>query len=145
MNFGKLNKRLTLKTVTLTEDGIGGYSELEVAKKTTWGSLRPLSAKEQLLYGMSVGSRTYECSMRYDSSYDVNRKYFIEWTDRYDVTRSFKVVSVIRINEAAHEIQLLLTERTEPYDTRYNDALLIEDETYYLTTEDGAYYLQQEF
>ncbi len=144
MNFGKLNKRLTLKTVTLTEDGIGGYTEYEVTQKETWGSLRPLSAKEQLLYGMSVGSRTYECIMRYDSNYDVNRKYFIEWTDRYDVTRSFKVNSVLQVNEAAHEISLLLTERTEPYDTRYNDAILIEDETYYLTTEDGAYYLQQE-
>ena len=113
MNFGRLNKRLVLKHVTRVTDNIGGYTETEVTDKTTWGSLEPMSAREQLLYGLEVAQRSYRCKLRYDENYDIDTSYFIEWTDRFDKTREFRIVSVISVDEAAREISLLLNEKIQ--------------------------------
>lgn len=114
MNFGKLNKRLVIKGIkSTTSDSIGGRTETTETKKTTWGSLRPVSAKEAMVYGLEVGSRAHECTLRYDENYEIDQNYWIEWTDRGDNTRTFRIVSVIDVNEAAHEIKLLLNERTD--------------------------------
>ena len=113
MNFGKLNKRLALKTVTRVADNMGGYVETIVLKKTAWGSLTPVSQVETLSYGMALGSRVYKSKIRWDENYDIDQNYYIEWVDRYDKTRKFRIISVLKKEESAHEIELLLNERTD--------------------------------
>ena len=95
---------------------------------------------------MEVGSRSYRIRLRYDSSYEIDQLYWVEWTDRSDNTRTFRIVSVIDIDERAHEIVLLANERTESNNNEplYNDAILDETGEYYLITESGEYYIQQE-
>lgn len=113
MNFGKLNKRLVLKSVTRVTDNLGGFTESEVTKKTTWGSLEPLSQRELLLYGMEAGQKSYRCLLRWDENYDIDQNYFIEWTDRFNNTRIFRIVSVIDFDEAARILSLFINERNE--------------------------------
>ena len=113
MNPGKLNKRLKLISVTSESDGIGGYTETETTAKTTWGSLEPMSQREQLIYGLETGSRSYRCFLRYDENYNIDQNYHIEWTDRFFQTRRFRIVQVLSIDEGARVLNLILHERTD--------------------------------
>lgn len=113
MNPGKLNKRLSLISVTRVSDGIGGYTETETTAKTTWGSLEPMSQREQLIYGLETGSRSYKCFLRYDENYNIDQNYHIEFTDRFSQTRRCRIVQVLNIDEAARVLNLILHERTD--------------------------------
>jgi head-tail adaptor len=114
MNIGKLNKRLVLKYVSArVTDNQGGYTETVSTAKTTWGMLRPVSAREQLIYGLELGSRSYVCVLRYDATYKIDQNYYIEWTDRGSTTRTFRIVSVIDEDEGAKQMTLLINERTD--------------------------------
>lgn len=113
MNIGQLNKRLVLKKATKVTDNIGGYTETPTTVKTMWGSLKPLSQREQLLYGLELGARSYRSRIRYDNTNEIDQNYYIEWTDRFDTVRSFRIVQVLIKNESAHEYELILHERTD--------------------------------
>lgn len=113
MEIGKLNRRITLKTVTRTPDGIGGFTETEVSQKETWGSVKPMSQREQLLYGLEVGVRAYKCAIRFDVNFDIDQSYFIEYVNRFSDTVKFRVIQVLNMDESTRKVELAVTERTD--------------------------------
>lgn len=113
MNPGKLNRRIVLKSVTRVADGIGGFVETNVTKKTTWASISPLTNREQLLYGIEIGVRAYVVKLRWDASYNIDQSYWIEYSDRFGGTVNMRIVSVVGVNEDARQIVLLAEERTD--------------------------------
>jgi SPP1 family predicted phage head-tail adaptor len=106
MRIGKLNKRVTIKTVTRTADGLGGYTETISTVKETWAGIRPLSAKETLSYGLELGDRTAEIRLRFDGT--VNQTNYIEFGSRV-----YRIKSVVNPDEGNREYVLICTERTD--------------------------------
>lgn len=114
MNFGRLNKRLEIVGVaTSVSDGMGGKTTTRETVKTTWGSLRPFSARENLVYGLDVGSRNFECKLRWDLNYPIDQTNKIKFTDKRNNVRMFRITSVIDTDERGHEVTLIITERTD--------------------------------
>jgi SPP1 family predicted phage head-tail adaptor len=106
MQIGKLNKRVTIKTVTRTADGLGGFTEVASTVKETWAAVRPLSAKETLSYGLELGDRTAEITLRYDGT--ITQTQYIEFG-----SRAYRIKSVMSPDERRHEYVLICTERTD--------------------------------
>lgn len=106
MRIGKLNKRVTIKTVSRTVDGLGGFTESVTTVKETWAGIRPLSARETLSYGLELGDRTAEIKLRYDGV--VNQTNYIDYAGR-----EYRIRSVINPDERKHEYILICTERTD--------------------------------
>lgn len=106
MQTGKLNKRVTIKTVTRVTDSLGGYTETAATVKETWAGFRPLSARETLSYGLELGDRTHEVTLRHDGV--LNQTNYLEMGGR-----TFRIRSVINVDEANFEYKLIVTERTD--------------------------------
>lgn len=108
MRIGKLNKRVTINTVTRTTatDGMGGYTETTAKVKDTWAQIRPLTNSETLNYGVELGQRMVEIRLRYDSMLDQTNTVVFG-------ARTFRVRSVINTDEFNHEIIILASERTD--------------------------------
>jgi SPP1 family predicted phage head-tail adaptor len=106
MQIGKLNKRVTIKSVTRVADGIGGFNETETTVKETWAQLRPLSAKETLSYGLELGDRASEITVMFDGA--INQTNFILFG-----SRRYRIRSVVNPDEAKWIYKLICTERTD--------------------------------
>jgi SPP1 family predicted phage head-tail adaptor len=106
MQIGKLNRRITIKTVTRVADGLGGYNETASTVKETWAGVMPLSARESLNYGLELGERAHEITIRYDGV--INQTNYIEYGGR-----SFRIRSVVNPEEGRREYKLICTERTD--------------------------------
>lgn len=108
MRIGKLNKRITINTVTRTAatDGMGGYTETTAKVKDTWARIRPLTNSETLTYGVELGQRMVEITLRYDTMLDQTNTIVFG-------SRTFRVRSVINKDEFNHEITILASERTD--------------------------------
>lgn len=107
MKIGKLNKRVTLKTVTRSAvNNLGGVTETASTVKETWANVRPLSASENLNYGLELGQRTLEFTLRYDGV--ITQTNFLEYN-----SRTFRIKSVINSDEANKEYKIIASERTD--------------------------------
>lgn len=106
MQIGKLNKRVTIKDVTRTADGLGGYTETETNVRETWASVFPFNGREQLNYGLELGERTYEITLRYNGTLDQTN--IIEYN-----SKRLRINSVVITDEANWEYRLICTERTD--------------------------------
>ena len=108
MRIGKLNKRVTINTVTRTAstDGMGGYTETNAKVKDTWAKMRPLTNSETLNYGLELGQRMVEFTLRYDTMLDQTNSIVFG-------ARTFRVRSVINVDEFNHELTVLASERTD--------------------------------
>lgn len=108
MRIGKLNKRITINTVTRTAatDGMGGYTETTVKAKETWARIQPSSNYETLSYGLELGQRMVEITLRYDTMLDQTNTIVFG-------SRTFRVRSVINKDEFNHELTVLASERTD--------------------------------
>lgn len=107
MKIGPMNKRITIKSVTSkTADGLGGNTLVYGTVKETWAKVRPLSNREQLTYGLTLGVRAYEFTIRYDGT--INQSNRIELN-----SRPFRIESVINTDEANREYKIIASERTD--------------------------------
>jgi SPP1 family predicted phage head-tail adaptor len=106
MQIGKLNKRIIIKTVTRTADGLGGFTEVASTVKETWASVFPFNGRESLQYGLEAGERSCEVVLRFDGV--INQTNYIEYNNR-----TFRINSVVNTDERKHEYRLICTERTD--------------------------------
>lgn len=114
MNFGKLNTRVNIyKNVAGAADSLGGYANTGTLQKTTWARIRWISSFENLRYGLEVGERMGELTLRLDQNYNIDQNYYLTFTDVYSGTRTLRVKSVINTDEKNNELILLVSERTD--------------------------------
>ena len=106
MQIGRLNKRVIIKTVSRTADGFGGFTETESTVKETWAQVRPLSAKESLSYGLELGDRANEITVRLDGA--LNQTNFFTFGSRI-----YRIRSIINPDEGNWIYKLICTERTD--------------------------------
>lgn len=108
MEIGKLNRRITYTVYAAsTPTATGGYTKGAGTNTVTWCSAKPLSQKESLLNGLQIGQRAYEFTFRYEQGTNINQ----EVTLTYE-TRTFKVISILEIDENKRVIKVLANERT---------------------------------
>jgi SPP1 family predicted phage head-tail adaptor len=106
MKIGKLNHRITLETVSRTSDNLGGYTTTVSTVKTTWAGVRSLSAKEILSFGLELGERNLEFTIRNDRP--------ITQTNSIDFGgRKFRIKSIIDPTERNYEYKIIASERTD--------------------------------
>jgi SPP1 family predicted phage head-tail adaptor len=108
MNAGKLNRRITLvPPPTKADDGYGGTTETPGTTSSTWCAAKPLSQSEVLRRGIEAGTRAYEFTFRYEAGMDLTQA----WGLTYE-SRSFRIVSVLEIDERKRMIKVQANERT---------------------------------
>lgn len=108
MEIGKLNRRITYTTFAAsTPTATGGYTKGAATNVETWCMAKPLSQSESLSNGLQLGQRGYEFTFRYEQGTNITQE--VELT--YE-TRSFRVVSVLEIDENKRVVKVLANERT---------------------------------
>lgn len=65
--IGKLNKRITIKTINAVSDGYGGFVESLTTIGTYWANIVPLSSSERFENSLNTIRSTYEIRLRKDS------------------------------------------------------------------------------
>ncbi len=108
MEIGKLNRRITYTTFAAsTPTAIGGTTKGAGTDTITWCSAKPLSQKETLLNGLKLGQRAIQFTFRYEQGTNITQA--VELT--YE-TRTFKVISILEIDENKRVVKVLANERT---------------------------------
>lgn len=100
MRVGKMNRRITLRTMTRTPDGMGGYTETPTDAGPYWAHVEPLEGREQIEAMQTGMQRPHRFEMRYQSGMTGATLVI------YD-SRTFDVKSVVDPGER-HE-QLVIT------------------------------------
>ena len=72
MNSGRLNKRITIRTLTQSTDGTGFTTNDSTADSSVWAYVKPISGKRNLEEGRQFNSTAYEITCRYDAVSDVS-------------------------------------------------------------------------
>lgn len=104
MNIGQMNKRITIQTVTTTQDSYGSQSESWADTVTVWGAIWPLSGKEIVNAGQVEADFNVRIRIRYRSSVTVKNR--IKYGSRY-----FNIKEVINLNEKNQWLELMCEER----------------------------------
>jgi head-tail adaptor len=108
MNIGSLNRRITYTVFAAsTPTATGGYTKGAGTDATTWCSAKPLSQSESLNNGLQLGQAAYEFTFRYEQGTNITQA--VELT--YE-TRTFRVISIIEIDENKRVVKILANERT---------------------------------
>lgn len=100
---GEMNRRITLRTVTLTPDGGGGYSETPVDSAPTWAKIEPLQGDEQLQAMQTGMVRPHRFTIAY-------RTGMTGATRIVYGSRVFDVKSVVDTDERHEELVILADE-----------------------------------
>lgn len=90
----------------MTPDGIGGFTEGAKTSRNTWCSARQLSIQETLSYGLETATASFEFSFLYFAADDMTRVKELTYQ-----SRSFKVASVVNVNEEKKQITVIANER----------------------------------
>lgn len=94
MEIGNLNSRIKIVTRgSLTPDGIGGFNEGAKSTRDVWAKVRQMSQREQLTYGLEVGTASFEFTLRKNTAYDVTQVKSIQ-----HIGLTCRVVSVVEID-----------------------------------------------
>jgi SPP1 family predicted phage head-tail adaptor len=108
MNIGKLNRRITITSFGAnTPTATGGYTKGAETSVTTWCGAKPLSQSESLLNGLQIGQRNYEFTLRYEQGTTITQETKLTYE-----TRTFKVASILEIDENKRVVKVLASERT---------------------------------
>lgn len=89
----KLDKRLTLQTVTRTSDSQGGYTDTWATLATVWGQLKPVKGFERFQNQQNETPVTHDVLIRYRAGVTTANRF------TYDA-RVFHIKEVINIDEA---------------------------------------------
>ena len=108
MNIGKLNRRITYTVLPApATDGAGGFTVGSGTGTETWCNAKPLSQSQQLLNGLSLGQSSYEFMFRYEKGVSITQRTPLTYEGR-----TFKVVSVLEVDENKRAVRVLAHERT---------------------------------
>lgn len=100
-----LDRRITLRTMTRTPDGGGGYTETPTVIDTVWARVRPLEGTERL-QAMETGmTQPHEFTIRYRDDVDGATDVLYDG-DRYDVKSAIDT-------EARHREIVILADKVE--------------------------------
>jgi len=100
ISAGEMQRRITIRSVTRTPDGGGGYTETPVDVATVWSKVEPLQGREQLEAMQTGMKQPHRFTIRYRNDVDGATQVLYDG-HRYDVT------SVIDVNAERREIQIL--------------------------------------
>lgn len=101
----RLKKRITLETVTLSQDDSGGEIQTWSTFASVWASLDPKFVKE-VSFAQRIEPRTdHEIIFRYQAG--VTAKMRVKYGTRY-----FEIKAIVNPEEANQWLSLLTTERT---------------------------------
>jgi SPP1 family predicted phage head-tail adaptor len=105
MGSGKYNKRIAVQVVTETNDDYLSKTTAWATNRHIWCSIKPLSGYEKLQAGAISSGVSHRIKTRYDSVLSVKNR--LLWN-----SRTFKIQSIININEANKELELMTIEDT---------------------------------
>ena len=103
MNAGSLRHRITIQSVTETEDTFGGTTEVWGTHATVWASIEPLSGRELLQAQQVQAEVTHRVRCRYVSG--VTSKMRVLYGARY-----FNIITPINPEERNRELALMCKE-----------------------------------
>lgn len=109
MEIGKLNRRITITSYAANSaTSTGGYTKGAATEVETWCGAKPLSQKESLLNGLQLGQASYEFIFRYEKGTTISQQTLLTYE-----SRSFRVISVLEIDENKRIVKVLANERTD--------------------------------
>lgn len=99
---GRLNKRVTLQTLSTTGDGGGGSVETWADTATVWASVEPLRGSERFEAQQTASRLSHKVTIRHRAVTPQQRVKF--------GTRYFKIEAVINPKERGELLELLCEE-----------------------------------
>lgn len=104
MDFGKLNRLLTIQVATEVEGTIGNSQTLTWADvKSVWASIRPLSSKEIATAGSIDASVSHHIKIRYYSGLTSRHRFVFG-------SRTFNIVQLLNKDERNIEMNIIAME-----------------------------------
>lgn len=108
MNAGRLRRRVTLQSPSVTRDSFGDEVITWVDVLTTWASIRPLTGREVEIGKALRGDVTHDVKLRYNA----NAYPGPTWRVVYG-SRLLEVKHVINVDERNREVALVCNEIVE--------------------------------
>lgn len=106
MSVGQLRDRLTLQSVTTTQDAYGAYTETWADIGTVWGRNVVRWGKESEYGHQTEGVQRYEFEVRYRSG--ITPKDRVVWD-----SRTFDIIAVRNLDGRKKYLQLITEERIQ--------------------------------
>lgn len=103
MKIGKMNRRITIRSKTVTKDTEGITQNVWSTVATVWAWVEPLRGKEYFEAAATNAENTVRFHIRYMSGLTSKMQVLYE-------SRLFNINSVIDIDERHREMQLICTE-----------------------------------
>ena len=102
ISSGLLNQTLTLQSVTITDDGMGGQSEVWADIGSFRGRISPLTAQERLLQNKETMLTTHRI---YCDNMTVTPENRIKWGTYY-----FEIIGITNPSEIYHHLEINVRE-----------------------------------
>ena len=104
MRIGELNKLIDIQYKTRVADGVGGFTETYATRFSgVFASIKPLTGIENLQANQMSMGLTHRIEMHYRGG--IRPDWRIKYGNRY-----FAIMSIINVDEANRELQLLCKE-----------------------------------
>ena len=103
MRAGRMRHRLTIQTVTETQNAVGELTRVWAEAVTVWGQVRPLSGKETLTGEQITADVSHRVFVRYNENIAATAR--ILWG-----TRVFEINAVLNADEIDRSMELLCKE-----------------------------------
>lgn len=103
MNIGVLNKKITIQSKTSTTDNLGGYNDVWSDLVTVFAAIWPVSASDVVANNTTTMIISHRVRIRYRNGIMSNMR--IKFGARY-----FAIVSIINVNEANKQLDLMCKE-----------------------------------
>ena len=108
MEIGKLNRRITIVTNgARVADGIGGFTQAAGTTVDTWCSAKHLNQRENLSYGLEMGTASYKFTFRYEAGKALTQVKRLIYE-----SRNFRIIGVNELDENKSFIQVIANEET---------------------------------
>lgn len=99
--IGSLRQRVTIQTLTKTEDGVGGWNHSWADTVTVWADLFPLSGGEIYKQGQVQSPVTHKCVIRYRTGVTTNQRITYGGNP-------YNIRAVLNLNERSEWLELHL-------------------------------------
>jgi len=99
----RLNKRVTIKSLSTTTDGYGQPQDIWSTVATVWAAVETLSGSEFFAARKLHAEVTTKLTIRYRTGIDRTMRALVN-------SKTFEIMYVINVNEANRELQLFCKE-----------------------------------
>lgn len=103
MKIGQMRRKVTIRTMARTSDGMGGYTETPTDVPDIWAEIEPLEGREQLQAMQTGMQRPHSITMRFRPGMTGAKTLLYEG-------RTFDIKSVIDPEERHRELHILADE-----------------------------------